>query len=74
MSFFKRVKENSDERYHKYLPEAENSQNQMNFTYIGSGHGEEMKGVNPDADMLMDKMNSKETPERIKEFLNSGDV
>jgi hypothetical protein len=33
-----------------------------------------MKGVNPDADMLMDKLNSKETPERIKEFLNSGDV
>jgi MIF4G like len=74
MSFFKRVKENTDEKYHQYLPQAESSQSQMNFAFIGSGSGEDMKGVNPDADLLLDKLNSKETPERIKEFLDSGDV
>jgi hypothetical protein len=75
MSFFKRVKENTDEKYHKYLPEAESSQNHMSFTYIGGGgSGEEMKESNPDADMIMDKLNSKEPAERIKEFLDSGDL
>ena len=72
MSFFKKVKENTDEKYHKYLPEAENSQNSMSFTYLANGASEEVS--NPDAEMIMDKLNSKETAERIKEFLDSGDL
>lgn len=72
MSFFKKVKENTDEKYHKYLPEAENSQNSMSFTYLANGQSDEVS--NPDAEMIMDKLNSKETAERIKEFLDSGDL
>jgi hypothetical protein len=33
-----------------------------------------MKANNPDADMIMDKLNSKEPAERVKEFLDSGDL
>lgn len=46
----------------------------MNFTYLKSGSGDEVKGVNPDADMVMDKLNSRETAANIKEFLASGDL
>jgi len=74
MSFFKRVKENTDEKYHKYLPEADSSQSHMSFTYLASGTGDDMKAANPDADLIMDKLNSKEPADRIKEFLDSGDL
>ena len=74
MSFFKRVKENTDEKYHKYLPEADSSQSHMTFTHLASGTGDDIKAANPDADLIMDKLNSKEPADRIKEFLDSGDL
>lgn len=74
MSFFKRVKENTDEKYHKYLPEADSSQSHLSFTYLASGTGDDIKAANPDADLIMDKLNSKEPADRIKEFLDSGDL
>ncbi len=46
----------------------------MNFTFLKSGSGDEVKGVNPDADLIMDKLNSRETAVNIKEFLSSGDL
>jgi len=69
MSFYKRVKENTDERYHRYLPEADSAQ--LVFEYMGSP-GEEGKDAHPDAALINDKLNSRESAANIKAFLEGG--
>ena len=69
MSFYKRVKENTNEKYHKYLPEADSAQ--LVFEYLGSS-GEEGKDAHPDAALINDKLNSRESAANIKAFLEGG--
>jgi hypothetical protein len=64
MSFYKRVKENTDERYHKYLPEGD--QNELQFQHI---QGEDGKESSPDAAIINDKLSAKATSEELKEYL-----
>lgn len=66
LSFFKKVKESTEERYHKYLPDSEHSQNDLVFIHLGEGK------ENPDAALILDRLNAKETPESMRALLLSG--
>lgn len=73
MSFFKRVKENTDEKFHHYLPDSEHSQNDLVFVHLPQEKSSE--NDNPDAALIMDRLNSKETPANIRELLmNKSDL
>jgi hypothetical protein len=59
MSFFKRVKENTDERFHRYFPESLESVDQLHFNYLDQ----------PTAVLITDKLQSKEPPHVVRQFL-----
>ena len=63
MSFFKRVKENTDDKYHKYLPTSEQASQELTLLHI---KGEEGKDSSPDAAFIMDRLNNKDTPQQLK--------
>lgn len=71
MSFFKRLKDNTHEKYHKYLPDSDHSQNELVFVHNqnNNGGGDENAG-SPDAALINDRLNSKETPANLRTLLD----
>ena len=61
MSFFKKFKDSTDERFHRHLPDSEHSQNDVVFTHTPE--------ESPDAALIMDRLNSKETPASMRALL-----
>lgn len=63
MSFFKKLKENTEDKYHKYFPGQDQSQSDLVLTHLIEGK------EHPDAKLLIDRLNQKETPAYIRELL-----
>jgi len=65
MSFLKKIREATDPRYHKYLPE-QSTQGTDDFP-LTLVHAE-----SPDFAMIKDRLASRETPAQLKSFLLEG--
>ena len=63
MSFYKKLKDNTDEKFHTYLPDQEHSQSDLVLTHLAEGK------EHPDAKLLTERFNQKETPAYIRELL-----
>lgn len=64
MSYFKKVQSTLDQKYHKYLPE-DSSMHNLILEWAQDSCD------NPDAKLIMDRLNSKETPPNMKIFLDN---
>lgn len=68
MSYARKLQQQIDEKFHKYIPEDAKQWHDPELKYCKEDGG------HPDALALMEKLNNKESPQLIKEFLETEEV